>query len=152
MLAWLCVWVKVQICIWLSWCHCHSLSFAPVNPDWFYLLVLHLWCQLTRVVPDKIQEGCKTVVCVCVWPTSWKLQYLLREKLAVFPSGQYIVGIDGSLAFRRYSQVLDRALLDVQCDVVLADVDPTEALVEAGKSLAVTCTVRDPVTPDDRTG
>jgi len=21
MLAWLCVWVKVQICIWPSWCH-----------------------------------------------------------------------------------------------------------------------------------
>jgi len=20
-----------------SWCHCHSLSLAPVNPDWFYL-------------------------------------------------------------------------------------------------------------------
>ena len=26
-----------QICIWPSWCHCHSLSLAPVNPDWFYL-------------------------------------------------------------------------------------------------------------------
>jgi len=37
MLVWLCVWVKVQICIWPSWCHCHSLSLAPVNPDWFYL-------------------------------------------------------------------------------------------------------------------
>jgi len=36
MLAWLCVWVKVQICIWPSWCHCHSLSLAPRNPDWFY--------------------------------------------------------------------------------------------------------------------
>jgi len=23
--------------IWPSWCHCHSLSLAPVNPDWFYL-------------------------------------------------------------------------------------------------------------------
>jgi len=34
MLAWLCVWVKVQIC---SSCHCHSLSLAPVNQDWFYL-------------------------------------------------------------------------------------------------------------------
>jgi len=32
-------------------------------------LVLPSWCQLTQVVPDKIQEGCKTVVCVrvCVW-------------------------------------------------------------------------------------
>jgi len=37
MLAWFCVWVKVQICIWLSWCHCYSLSLTPVNPDWFYL-------------------------------------------------------------------------------------------------------------------
>jgi len=37
MLPWLCVWVKVQICIWSSWCHCHSQSVAPVNPDWFYL-------------------------------------------------------------------------------------------------------------------
>jgi len=37
MLAWLCVWVKVQICIWPRWCHCHSLSLGAVNPDWFYL-------------------------------------------------------------------------------------------------------------------
>jgi len=29
-------------------------------------LVLSFWCQLTRVVMDKIQESCKTVVCVCV--------------------------------------------------------------------------------------
>jgi len=31
------IWGEVQICIWPSWCHCHSLSLAPVNPDWFYL-------------------------------------------------------------------------------------------------------------------
>jgi len=31
------VWGEVQICIWPSWCHCHSLSLAPVNPHWFYL-------------------------------------------------------------------------------------------------------------------
>jgi len=37
MLAWLCVWVKMQICIWPSWCHWHSLPLTPVNPDWFYL-------------------------------------------------------------------------------------------------------------------
>jgi len=36
MLAWLSIWGEVQICIWPSWCHCHSLSLAPVNPDWFY--------------------------------------------------------------------------------------------------------------------
>jgi len=28
---------EVQICISPSRCHCHSLSLAPVNPDWFYL-------------------------------------------------------------------------------------------------------------------
>ena len=28
---------EVQTCIWPSRCHCHSLSCAPVNPDWFYL-------------------------------------------------------------------------------------------------------------------
>jgi len=28
---------EVQICIWPSWCHCHSLSLAPVNRNWFYL-------------------------------------------------------------------------------------------------------------------
>jgi len=37
MLACLSVWIEVQICIWPSWCHCHSLSLAAVNPDWFYL-------------------------------------------------------------------------------------------------------------------
>ena len=26
-----------QICIWPSRCYCHSLSLAPVDPDWFYL-------------------------------------------------------------------------------------------------------------------
>jgi len=36
-LAWLCVCIKVQICIWSSWCHCHFLSLAPINPGWFYL-------------------------------------------------------------------------------------------------------------------
>ena len=30
------LWSKVQICISPSWCHCHSLPLAPVNPDWFY--------------------------------------------------------------------------------------------------------------------
>ena len=29
-------------------------------------LVLPSWCRLTQVVPDKIQEGCKTVVCVLI--------------------------------------------------------------------------------------
>jgi len=55
MLVWLFVWGEMLICIWPSWCHCHSLSNTPVNQDWFYLS--GKW--LTRVVPDKIQRAIK---------------------------------------------------------------------------------------------
>jgi len=48
-LAWLSVWSEVQTCIWLSWCHCHTLSLAPVKSR----LVLLFWCRLIQVVPDK---------------------------------------------------------------------------------------------------
>jgi len=52
----------VQICIWFSWCHCHSLSLASVKSR----LVLPFWYWLTWVVPDKGPlNGC---VCVCQWP------------------------------------------------------------------------------------
>jgi len=44
-----------ELCIWPSWCHCHSLSLAPVNPDWFSFLVLPLWCQLTCVHAVQLQ-------------------------------------------------------------------------------------------------
>jgi len=37
MLAWLSVCGEVWIYIWLSRCHCHSLSLAAVYPVWFYL-------------------------------------------------------------------------------------------------------------------
>ena len=66
-LAWLSVWNKVQTCIWPSWFHCHSLSFASLKSR----LVLPFWYQLTRVVPDKgPSNGC---VCVCVMPTCGSL-------------------------------------------------------------------------------
>ena len=59
-LAWLSVWSEVQTCIWPSWCHCHSLSLAPVKSR----LVLPFWYWLTWVVPDiGPLNGC---VCVCV--------------------------------------------------------------------------------------
>ena len=59
-LAWLSVWNKVQTCIWLSWCHCHSLSLASVKSR----LVLPFWYRPTRVVQEKGPlNGC---VCVCV--------------------------------------------------------------------------------------
>ena len=48
-LAWLSVWSEVQTCIWPSWCHCHSLSLAPLKSR----LVLPFWYRLTRVIPDK---------------------------------------------------------------------------------------------------
>jgi len=47
--VWLSVWSKVQTCIWLSWCHCRSLSLAPVKSR----LVLPFWYRLTWVVPEK---------------------------------------------------------------------------------------------------
>jgi len=57
MLAWLYVWVKVQICIWQSWCRCHSLSLAPVNPDWCYLPGFTFLVPAHPVVPDKNRRG-----------------------------------------------------------------------------------------------
>ena len=57
MLAWL-VWGNAQICMWPRWCHCHSLSLAPVTPDWFYLSGTG-----SRVVTDKWPlNGC----CICL--------------------------------------------------------------------------------------
>jgi len=48
-LVWLSVWRAVQTCMWSSWCHCHSLSLAPVKSR----LVLPFWYRITRVAPDK---------------------------------------------------------------------------------------------------
>jgi len=53
-LAWLSVWGEVQICIWTSWHHCHLLSLAPGNTDWFWFYLSGT--GITRVVPDKIQR------------------------------------------------------------------------------------------------
>jgi len=48
-LAWLSVWGKVQICIWPSWCHCHStISCSSISR-----LVLPFWYWLTPVVLAK---------------------------------------------------------------------------------------------------
>ena len=57
-LAWLSVWSEVQTCIWPSWCHCHSLSLAPVKSR----LVLPFCYRLTQVVLEKRPlNGC----CCC---------------------------------------------------------------------------------------
>ena len=39
----------MQTCIWPTWCHCHSLSLAPVKSR----LVLPFWYRLTQVVLEK---------------------------------------------------------------------------------------------------
>ena len=58
MLVWLSVSSEMQTCVWLSWCHCHSLSLASVKSR-----LVPFWYRLTRVVPDKGPlNGC---VCVC---------------------------------------------------------------------------------------
>jgi len=57
-LAWLSAWSEMQTYIWLSWCHCHSLSLASVKSR----LVLPFWYQLTHVVTEKGPLN----GCVCV--------------------------------------------------------------------------------------
>jgi len=42
------------------------LSLASVNPDWSYVPGFTFLVPAHPGVPDKIQEGCKTVVYVCV--------------------------------------------------------------------------------------
>ena len=59
MLAWLSVKGKVQICIWPSWCHCHSLSLASVKSR----LVLVPACPGN---PRQIQRTVKWM-CACVF-------------------------------------------------------------------------------------
>ena len=65
----------------------------------------------------KLAEIMFSLVCVCVcartqchwfgW-AEWRIR-LVREKLRIFPYGQYIVGTVVLLAFWRYSQFQDRS-------------------------------------------
>ena len=57
---WLSVWGEVQICIWPSWCHWHSLSLASVKSR----LVL---TPAHPGNPERSPEGHKMCVCACVW-------------------------------------------------------------------------------------
>jgi len=66
MLAWLCVWGDVQICIWHNSCHFYSLSLAPVNPDWFYLPGFTFLMPAHPGSPGQNPESRKTVVVVVV--------------------------------------------------------------------------------------
>ena len=65
MLVWLSAWSEMQTCIWLTSCHCHSLSLALVKSK----LDLPCWYRLIRVIPEKGPlNGC-VCVCVCVCKT-----------------------------------------------------------------------------------
>jgi len=80
-LAWLSAWGEVQICIWPSWCHCHLVSLAPVNPD----LVLRFWYWLTRVVMDKDPlNGC---CCCCCCSRSTKPEPLVIIGIGFLQAG-----------------------------------------------------------------
>jgi len=93
MLASLCVWVKVQICIWPGWCHCHSLS--AVNPDWFYLSGAGSlrWSQ-TKF--KKAVKWLRVCVCVCVracmhvCKMGWNV-LLVRIESCSFRTSQYLL-------------------------------------------------------------
>jgi len=62
MLAWLCLGQGAGL-------HMAQLMPLPltISCSSKFRLVLPFWCRLTWVVPDKIQEGCKMVVCVCFY-------------------------------------------------------------------------------------
>jgi len=54
--------LRVQTCIWPSWCYCHSLSVASVKSR----LVLPFWYRLIWVVPEKGPLN----GCVCVYSST----------------------------------------------------------------------------------
>ena len=57
-LVWISVWSEVQTCIWPSWCHCHSLSLAPVKSR----LILPFRYRLTQVFLEKRPlNGCSVL-------------------------------------------------------------------------------------------
>ena len=65
-LAWLSVWSEVQICIWPSWCHCHSLSLAldcKIQIGFIFLVPAHLGSPGKRAVNRVcVLNGCVLLV------------------------------------------------------------------------------------------
>jgi len=57
---------QMQICIWPSRCHCHLLSLAPVNPDWFYFPGFTFLVLAHPGNPGQNLESHKLVVVVIV--------------------------------------------------------------------------------------
>jgi len=65
-LAWLTVWGKVQICVWPSWCHCHSLSLTSVKSR-LILVPAHLGNPRESPEGHKMDVCVWVCVCMCVW-------------------------------------------------------------------------------------
>jgi len=65
-LAWLSVWDEMLICIWPSWCQCHTLYLAPVNLDWCYqngsalLVPAYPVCARKRPLFGTLTPKCQT--------------------------------------------------------------------------------------------
>ena len=75
-------------CIWPSWCQCHSLSLAPVNPDWFYLPGFTCLVPAHPGSPGQKWEGHKMVVIVVVMV---KMSPMPGGKLrCVIPNGTWV--------------------------------------------------------------
>jgi len=91
MLMWLSVWDEMLICIWPSWCHCHTLSLAPVNPDWCYQ---NDSAFLVPAYPVHLEKG----RCLALWcpsarrPKFPKLTLLRHIRLAFFPGQSEYAG------------------------------------------------------------
>ena len=74
-LVWLYVWSEVQTCIWLSWCHCRSLSLASVKSRLvlFFLVPAH-----------PVSPGQRAVKRVCVCHTTNR-KYHMAYRFLPFP-------------------------------------------------------------------
>ena len=62
--AWLSVWVRCRFVYGPADTTATHYLLLQLIQIGFTFLVLPFWCQLTRVVPDSVQDGRKTVVCV----------------------------------------------------------------------------------------
>jgi len=75
-------------------------------------LVLPFWCRLTWIVPDKIQEGRKTVVCVCVcvcvWSTElWSAFYPLTICTSIYPQVHILHAVFNRMTYCSLGNVFD---------------------------------------------
>ena len=88
-LAWLSVWSEVQTCMWLSWCHCHSLSLASVKSR----LVLPFLYRLTRIVAEK--EPLTGCVCVCFTDVDLRSAFIVPIRSITYDKQQSFSFVDG---------------------------------------------------------